>query len=125
VRRFADGGGIAICDRYPVEQLLLMDGPNIARAVAPARLNWLVRHMLRAETSYYERIMPPDVLLVLRVEPETAVRRKTNENETHVRTRSRELWEQDWEGTRAHVIDAGRPAAEVIARLQSIVWSEL
>lgn len=125
MRRFADAGGIAICDRYPVRQLQLMDGPNIARAVEPARMNRLVRLMLRAETSYYARIMPPDMLFVLRVEPETAVRRKTSENATHVRTRSRELWEQDWRGTRAHVIDAGRPAAEVVARLQSIVWAEL
>ena len=125
VRRFADRGGIAICDRYPVERLLLMDGPNIARAVAPERMNRVVRLMLRAETSYYGRIMPPDMLFVLRVEPEVAVRRKTSESATHVRTRSRELWEQDWRGTRAHVIDAGRPAAEVVARLQSIVWAEL
>jgi thymidylate kinase len=124
-RRFADGGGIAICDRYPVEQLLLMDGPNIARAVEPERMNRVIRMMLRAETSYYERIMEPELLFVLRVEPEVAVRRKTNESETHVRTRSRELWEQDWSGTRAHVIDAGRPAEEVVARLQSIVWAEL
>ncbi len=53
------------------------------------------------------------------------MRRKTIESEEHVRTRSRELWEQDWAGTRAHVIDAGRPAPEVLAHLQSALWQNL
>jgi len=124
-RRFASNGGIAVCDRYPVAQLRLMDGPKIARAVGSARRNSFVRLLLAAEARYYERILPPDLLIVLRVDPEVAVRRKTDENENHVRTRSRELWKQDWRGTRAHVVDSGRPREEVIADLQSIVWNKL
>jgi thymidylate kinase len=82
--------------------------------------------LLAIEARYYERILPPDLLIVLRVDPEVAVRRKTDENENHVRTRSRELWKQDWRGTpRAHVVDSGRPREEVIADLQSIVWNKL
>jgi thymidylate kinase len=125
LRRFAGAGGIAICDRYLVPQISLMDGPNIARSVEASRMNRLVRLMLRAETSYYSRIMPADLLVVLRVEPEIAVRRKTDEDESHVRTRSRELWEIDWSDTRARVVDAGQPVGEVVARLRSLVWSEL
>jgi hypothetical protein len=48
-RRFAAAGGLAICDRFPVAQLRLMDGPNIGRTVAPARANSLVRWLQRAE----------------------------------------------------------------------------
>ncbi|HEY0079660.1 MAG TPA: hypothetical protein VGB73_13685 [Pyrinomonadaceae bacterium] len=125
LRRFAGAGGIAICDRYLVPQISLMDGPNIARSIEPSRMNGLVRLMLRAETDYYSRIMPADLLVVLRVEPEIAVRRKTDEAESHVRTRSRELWEIDWSDTHARVVDAGRPVGEVVARLKSLVWSEL
>ncbi|HEV2706291.1 MAG TPA: hypothetical protein VGV59_10230 [Pyrinomonadaceae bacterium] len=124
-RRYTTNGGVAVCDRFPVERLRLMDGPNIARMVEPARMNWLVRRLLAAEERNYRQIMEPDVLFVLRVEPEVAVRRKTIESEEHVRTRSRELWEQDWTGTRAHVVDAGRPADEVLAHLQTIVWRNL
>jgi thymidylate kinase len=65
------------------------------------------------------------LLIVLRVDPEIAVARKTSESEQHVRLRSGELWEQDWEGTNACVIDAGQPAADVIAQLQSIIWANL
>jgi len=124
-RRFATNGGVALCDRFPVERLRLMDGPNIARTVAPARRNRLVRLMLEVEERNYRQIMEPDLLFVLRVEPEVAVGRKTIESEHHVRARSRELWEQDWTGTRAHVVDAGRPAPEVLAELQSAVWRNL
>lgn len=125
VRRFTTNGGIALCDRFPVGRLRLMDGPNIARTVGRAPAGRLVRLMLEAEERNYRGIMEPDVLFVLRVEPETAVRRKTIESEEHVRTRSRELWEQDWTGTRAHVVDAGRPASEVLEHLQSALWRQL
>ncbi|HWS87568.1 MAG TPA: hypothetical protein VN282_11430 [Pyrinomonadaceae bacterium] len=124
-RRFATNGGIALCDRFPVERLRLMDGPNIARAVGTERARGLVRLMLEAEERNYRQFMEPDLLFVLRVDPETAVRRKTIESEEHVRSRSRELWEQDWTGTRAHVVDAGRPAAEVLAHIQSALWRNL
>ena len=124
-RRFATNGGVALCDRYPVERLRLMDGPNIARTVEPSRMNRLVRLLLEVEERNYRQIAEPDLLFVLRVEPEVAVERKTKESAHHVRTRSRELWEQDWAGTRAHVLDAGRPAPEVLAQLQTIIWRHL
>lgn len=124
-RRFATNGGISICDRFPVSQLHLMDGPNINHSIDPSRMNRVVKFLLKAETRYYRQIMPPDMLFVLRVAPEIAVRRKTNEKAAHVRTRSRELWEADWQGTRAHIVDAGQPIEDVVARLQSLIWAEL
>jgi len=124
-RRFATNGGIALCDRFPVSRLRLMDGPNIARFVGPRRAGRLARLLLEVEERNYRHISEPDVLFVLRVEPEVAVRRKTNEGEEHVRARSRELWEQDWTGTRAHVVDAGRPADEVLAHMQTVLWESL
>ncbi len=102
-----------------------MDGPNIARAVEAERMNRLVRFLLRAETKCYAEIMPPDVLVILRLDPETAVRRKPQESELHVRSRSRELWEVDWRGTRAHVVDTSQPVETVRAELQSLVWKNL
>lgn len=124
-RRFATNGGISICDRFPVPQLRLMDGPNIRWAVERSRRNRLVKFLLKAENKYYSQIMPPDLLIVLRLDPEVAVRRKVDESETHVRTRSTELWETDWRGTRARVVEAGQPREDVRAELQSIVWKNL
>lgn len=124
-RRFATDGGIALCDRYPLSQVRLMESPNIARTVVPARRNALVNRMLRAEMGYYREIMPADLLVVLRVDPEIAVRRKPSESRAHVLARSSELWQQDWQGTAAHVIDVAQPIADVVARLRSIVWAGL
>jgi hypothetical protein len=124
-RRFTTNGGIGVCDRYPVPQLRLMDGPNIRRVVGTERAGRLVRLLLRAEERCYAEIMPPDLLIVLRLDPEAAVRRKTEESEAHVRSRSRELWAVDWRGTRAHVVDAGQPVEAVRAELRSLVWENL
>jgi thymidylate kinase len=124
-RRFASNGGVALCDRFPLPQIHLMDGANIERNVEPKRRNALVRRLLKAETGYYEKIMKPDLLIVLRVEPEIAVKRKTTEGEHHVRRRSRELWEQNWEASGAYVVNASQSAEEVFAQLQSIIWAKL
>jgi thymidylate kinase len=124
-RRFAANGGIALCDRYPLPQVRLMEGPNIARTIKPDDRNALVKRLLKAETNYYLKMMLPDLLIVLRVEPEVAVKRKTTESEHHVRVRSTELWEQDWTSTNAYVIDASRPLDEVVGEAQSVIWSKL
>jgi thymidylate kinase len=124
-RRFATNGGLVLCDRYPIPQIKLMDGPNISRVMDGAPNNRLVQLLLRAETRYYQRIMAPDLLLVLKLDPEVAVRRKVTESAMHVRTRARELWEVDWQDTQACVVDANQPLEQVLAHLQSIIWAEL
>jgi len=124
-RRFATNGGLVLCDRYPIPQIKLMDGPNIYRFLDGAPKNRLVQFLLRTETRYYQQIMAPDLLLVLRLDPEVAVRRKVTESATHVRTRSRELWEVDWRDAHVRVVDANQPLEHVLAGLQSLIWAEL
>lgn len=124
-RRFANKGGIAICDRYVVPRISLMDGPNIAQTLKGTELTWLSKLLLKAENRRYEQITQPDLLLILRVDPEIAVRRKTDEKEQHVRPRSQEIWETDWSGTRARVIDAGQSAAGVLANLRAQIWQQI
>jgi thymidylate kinase len=114
-----------ICDRYPLPQIKKMDGAIVAQLV-PAELRNLPLASLRnAETWYYRRILPPDLLIVLRVHPEVAARRKTNEEANYVRGRSREIWELDWQQTEAHVVDATPPVGEVCSCLQSLIWTHL
>jgi hypothetical protein len=35
------------------------------------------------------------------------------------------IWETEWAGTGAHVVDASQPLGEVILRLKSIIWFSL
>jgi thymidylate kinase len=121
--RFALDGGVVICDRFPLPQLTLMDAPRIERTVGTA--GRLAKAMSRLEKRYYRALAPPDVLIVLRVDPEIAVRRQPGDDPDYVRGRWREIWEIDWRAVGAHVIDAGRAPGEVIAEVKSLVWSEL
>jgi thymidylate kinase len=124
-RRLANNGGLVICDRYPLPGILSMDGPQVARRTGNRQDERLIRLLTTLEERYYRRIAPPDTLIVLRVHPDICAARKTDETAASVRARSSQVWAFDWQKTSAHVIDAGRPQAQVFADLQAHVWSIL
>lgn len=137
-RRFTAKGGLAVCDRFPLPQIRLMDGPLAAqfignltngpqaeRFMSPKKDSPLAKALVKIEESYYDRIMLPDLLIVLRVVPEIAVQRKTDENGVFVRERSTEIWKLNWQDTNAHIIDAGKSKADVLAELKTLIWSNL
>ena len=124
VRRIATNGELVICDRWPLPQLSLMDTPRIHRGLGPdARSPATALSAL--EQRFYRAMPDPDTLIVLLVDPEVAVARKREEDPDFVRARWEELWTVDWEAAGAHVVDAGRPQEEVLARLKSLIWSEV
>jgi hypothetical protein len=125
MRRFAEAGGIALCERYPIHQNRMLVGPEIQRLLGHGRDTPLARRLMRLEQWYYRRITSPDVIMVLRIAPDLAVRRKVDEPPDYVHARARIIWETDWTGTDAHLVDAGREFPEVIGDLKSIVWSEI
>jgi hypothetical protein len=124
-RRFADRGGLVISDRYPHPALQSMDVPLISRIEAPQRSSWLASTLQRFEHRYHERIELPEVLIVLRVDPDTAARRKTDEPTDYVKRRVAEVSEIDWEAASVPVVDARRPKEEVVAELKSLIWDAL
>lgn len=123
--RFAAGGGVAVCERYPAPESWPLVGPSAAQGVATALQSRLARLLRRWETRYYMRIARPDVMIVLRVDPERAVRRKPEEPEDYVRARGILTEQTDWARAGAHVVDANRPLPEVIHDLKRIIWSAL
>ncbi len=123
-RRFGNAGGIVVSDRYPHPVLQSMDVPMIQAAAGPGP-NGLVRKLQRLERSYHDRIDPPELLVVLRVDPETAARRKTDEPADYVRRRVAEVWDIDWEAASVPVVDATRSPEEVGAELRALIWDAL
>lgn len=121
VHRFAAGGGIAICERYPVPQVPTHVGPSIP-ALLPDKPTTLALLFRAAEAGYYRRILAPDALYVLRLEPELAVLRKPEEPANYVRARVRAACEADWSGSSAQVVDASRTFPEVLNDLKSRLW---
>jgi len=124
-RRFATNGGLVVCDRYPVPEVKLMDGPQSDRVNKTGQTNRLVESLIQSEKRYYQQMMPPDLLIVLRIDPEIAVQRRADEEAAFIRARCREIWEIGWGHTRAHVIDASRSIAEVLSDMKSLVWTHL
>jgi thymidylate kinase len=137
-RRRAENGGLVIFDRFPLAQIELMDGPLARRFVRdladppsarhflqPRADNRLARFLIQLEENYYKEIVPPELLIVLRVDPDTAVQRKPDEQERHVRERSTEVWRLNWQHTRAHIIEASKCRRDVLAELKELIWAQL
>jgi thymidylate kinase len=127
-RRAANAGTVVVCDRFPLKSLRLMDGARTAEIVE-LEGRPLARWLIDREAAYYDRILPPDLLIVLRVEPEIAVeRRRGDEDEDFVRRRAAEVWEQNWVIAHADsvvVVDAARPHPDVLADIRATVWAAL
>ncbi len=125
IRRIATNGGLVLCDRFPLPELKLMDGPRVERVRDPNRWRRLTDRLAARERRYYRAITPPDVLIVLLVDPEIAVVRQSTESADSIRSRWREVLSVDWDALPAHVVDAGQPREAVLSRLESLIWSEI
>jgi len=125
-RRVADTGGIVVSDRWPLPEIRLMDGPRTTWILDDGRQHDLVSRLVaHAERRIYGQIAPPDVLVVLRIDPEIAVSRRSDEESTYVRARNTEVFGVDWSHTDAVVVDASLPPEQVPATIQQAVWDRL
>jgi len=124
-RRFAAGGGIAICERYPLPEGWALAGPSAEQGRALEAQSRFATRVREWERSLYERMTAPDVLFLLRLDPETAVNRKTTEPAEYVRARAKKTAETDWSRSGARIIDAAQPLPQVVARLKAELWSTL
>jgi len=133
--RFAANGGIVIFDRFPLPQIKhmdrplaekfleqLMESPKASLFLNPKQNNRVVKSLVKQEEGYYQNIVLPQTTVVLRINPEIAVQRKTDEEPNSVRERSTEIWEVNWENSDTHVIDASKSREEVLAEIKKIVW---
>ncbi len=124
-RRFATAGGLAVCDRFPLAQLSLMDGSRTASLSGVDDLGPIGRRLAAYERRCYDHILAPDLALVMSVDPEIAVARRPEQDEHFVRERNREIRATDWASTPFVVVDASRPRDEVLAEVRSIAWAAM
>lgn len=124
-RRDATNGSLVICDRFPLPQITWMEAPQIEYLLASQKSNWLLRLLSRLEKQYFQGILPPELLFVLRLDPEIAVQRRSGESPVPVLVRNQGIWQVDWAQTAAHVMDASCPQSQVHAEIKSIIWSNL
>lgn len=125
-RRFSSNGGLVLCDRYPFPGFMKMDGPQCEYAMTSSKkADWFLRLLSNKEKSYYQQIKLPDLLIVLKADPEVAVQRKADETETSVRARSSEVWGLDWGKLSAFEVDANRSREEALSQVKALVWEHL
>jgi thymidylate kinase len=125
-RRFSVRGGVVLCDRYPHPRLASMEAPLIRTRAAEEGVDGpLVEALAELEERYHGAIAPPELLVVLRLDPEVAVSRKHAERPESVRRRGAEVWNIDWRASGAHVVDASQPPEAVVGELKRLVWSAL
>jgi thymidylate kinase len=123
-RRLAVRGTLVFCDRFPLSVVESMDGPRASRLPSAVR-RWPARLLIRLEDRYYTAMGAPDLLVVLRVEPDVAVQRRPGDPARRVRQRAREILEVDWRAAGARVFDANRPMTEFHRELKSWLRSRL
>jgi len=122
--RFAARGGVVIAERYPIPANYALCGPSEEQGVQTRLDTRVARLLRRVEWTYYEWMRPPDATIVLQLDPEVAVRRKTDEPEDYVRERVQIVSDTDWAGMDGvYIVDAGRALPEVLSDLKSLVWS--
>jgi thymidylate kinase len=133
--RRAARGALVIFDRFPLPHVQSMDGPRTRQFViqlaresatsrcAPRSSSRIVQWLIAAEESYYRRIGSPDLLVVLRLDPEIAVARKPEEAPSWIRWRAEEIRRANWDKTRAHIVDASASKSAVLRAVTSLLWS--
>jgi hypothetical protein len=115
-----------LSDRWPLRQISLMDGPRTTWVLrTPEHFSRTTLRLARAEARIYDQMAPPDVLCVLRLDPEVAVARRSDEESGYVRARNTEVRDIDWSPTAATVIDATSPPAAVLDAIRRAVWERL
>jgi len=65
------------------------------------------------------------LLLVLRVHPDTAVQRKTDEAPAYVQARTEEIWGLPFVAPQAIVIDANQDIQTVQAAIRDAIWAAI
>jgi hypothetical protein len=95
--RFAAAGGVAVCDHSPIREDRNLMEPRIP-ALLPPQPGRVAVALRNIERAYYRRMVKPDVLCVVELDPDPAV---------------------------AHVIDASLPFTEVLRQMKSVLWRAL
>jgi len=116
--RVRSAGGMAVLDRIPNGQLTHMDAPRI---VDPhGRLERFLAHW---ERSIYGQITGVDVMIVLRLDPEIACRRRPEDDRETLLERSGEVWRGDWTAPYMFPVDTGASDVDEVRRaVMERVW---
>lgn len=134
--RDVEGGQVVIFDRFPVPSVSgqahhrLLDGPQIRDRLGSSA-GWIARRLADREEKLYDSFAPPDLLLVLDVDPSVSVARKPDHVKAILvekRRGAREIAdaiEAGYPDVRVVRLNANRPLEEVHHDAKLAVWDAI
>lgn len=129
-RRLVANGTLVVFDRFPLDSVRLpersMDGPRIAQLGSRSERG-LLALLRRREEAIYARIQPPDLVILLAIEPEVALARKPSAQPEAVATKAAAVLDaaRRADGSALVAVDASRPLAEVVRVVEDAIWRRL
>jgi thymidylate kinase len=118
-RRGAQRGLVVVTDRYPQNEIAAFnDGPLLTRLTGVPQ--WL-RRFERAAYAHAQRL-PPDLVLRLDVDAETAARREPDMDLAIIRERIKDLRRLTFAGASVVRIDAEQALSDVIGAVKRQIW---
>jgi thymidylate kinase len=129
-RRLAANGTLVLFDRFPLDWVRLqarpVDGPRIAE-LGTAAERGLLAALRRREEAIYAGIGPPDLVILLAVEPDVALARKPSARPGTIEDKARAVLEAARQATGGGVVvvDASRPLDEVVRAVEDEIWRRL
>lgn len=128
-------GSIIIYDRYPLQAIHAampvtlppMDGPRIAwrRQQEDKPLRGLTAYLASLEESFYQKILPPDYLIILHVPAEVSHQRKPDHLLEEIRPKVEAIETMKREGLHIIDIDTTQPLETVLLRVKQAIWDIL
>ena len=121
---FSKKGVIVICDRWPIKDISIMDGPVIRNIFKNTHVK-KNEFLCKSEEVPYSLIGLPDQLILLDVNPETAVDRKKNEPKDYVRKRNQTIKNFNWSNLPVQIIDANKDSKVVREESIKKIWDAI
>jgi hypothetical protein len=118
---------VAICDRFPQDQILgFTDGPRLTDIERSSSA--LLRAAARREQAFYRSLAasPPDLVIKLHVSPSVARQRKPEMSQAELTRRVQAIRDLRFPPvTRVVEIDADQPMPDVVRQVKHAVWQSL
>ena len=114
-------GGIVLLDRIPIVGITSMDCPRI-HTISNDKFKWLSK----IERKMYSEIKNIDELIVLKLNPEVALKRRPEDDASELLIRSGQIWVKDFSVIdRAHIINTENTFDYVEEKILRIIWKSL
>lgn len=114
-------GGIVIMDRLPLDGVTSMDCPRI-HTIKNNKYGWLSK----IEKKLYSTIKGVDELIVLKLDPQIAIKRRPEDDEAELLIRSGQIWDKDFSKiNNAHVLDTSNSFDYIEENILTIIWKSL